>query len=309
MNLSRAAAGLAVVALAVSTAVPVALASVNCSVYCPPPTVSVGSSNVNTTSSSNSGGLTGTVKSGAKSGQSVQGFFSSVTPQVASQLVAAAKAGAKVNVTLSDTPANRALAKTLEAAGAKVTLTKTSTDVSVALTGTSAYISTGGGVGVQITDKATLDTLKQVLSGAGNNKKFGGVNKNGVITAPGAALPINQVLKTATTSVVVRTGDLNSVMLVDTLANLAKKGVKVTLIVPSSAKIDGALLNTLETHGDTIVQTKGTFTGTAIAVDNTYGFISSGNLNYHGISQSEQVGIAFHGSGAKDLQSALASNG
>lgn len=308
MNLRRPAVCLAVAAMAVATAVPVAAQNVNCSVYCPPPTVGVSSSNVNTSKAANAGGLTGTVKSGDKSGQSVQGYFASVPSGLASQLEADAKAGAHVDLSLADTSANRALAKALRAAGAHVTLVKTSTDVSVAVTPNSAYISTGGGVGVAIQNKATLATLKSVLADAGKNKKFGGLNKNGVITAPGAATPVNQVLKTATKSLVVKTGDLNSIMMEDTLANLAKKGVKITLIVPAGTNL-GALATTLESMGDAVVFTKAKFTGTAIAADGAYGFVSSGDLNYQGLSRSEQVGVAFHGSGAQDLQTALASNG
>lgn len=168
MNLRRPAA-----CLAVATAVPVAARNVNCSVYCPPPTVGVSSSNVNT---SNAGGLTGTVKSGDKSGQSVRGYFASVSSDVASQLEADAKAGARVDVSLADTAASRVLAKALEAAGAHVTLVKASTDVSVAVTRRSAYISTGVGVGVgvAIKNRPTLDTLKSVLAAAGKNRRLRG---------------------------------------------------------------------------------------------------------------------------------------
>jgi hypothetical protein len=303
MNLRRLVAGTSVAALALGVAVPVA-ASVNCSVYCPGPTVGVPSSSVNTTGASNAGGLTGTVKSGAKAGEPVQGYFASVSPGIASQLEADAKAGANVHVRLADTAANRALAKALERAGVHVAFSKPATNVAVALTSTGAYVSTGVGVGVVIQNKATLATLKAVLADAGKNKSFGNKDANGVITAPGAADPVNQILKTATKSLVVKTGDLNSVMMEDTIANLAKKGVHVTLIVPKGTAL-GALDSTLTRLGDAIVYTSAPFTGTAIAADGTYGYVGSGDLDYQGLSESEQVGVAIHGAGASDLQTAL----
>jgi NAD(P)-dependent dehydrogenase (short-subunit alcohol dehydrogenase family) len=210
----------------VTLAVPVAAKNVTCTVYCPPPPAPLPPQAVQTNPAANNGALNGAIHSGQHPGASVQGFFANPlrrshppvgptppdltshprSPGLAKQLVDDAKAGADVNVKLADTPANRKLADEIARAGGHVTLVKAAPTVSVAVVGKTGYLSTNLGVGVAITGQNTLAALQNVLSKAGS-PKFGGVHRNGVFTAPGAAFYIDQVLKTASKTLVLETGD------------------------------------------------------------------------------------------------------
>lgn len=302
MNLRTAAAGLAGLALLAGTANGASAASVGGTVYSPGPSVGVSAGQVQTSSSSSQGGLNGTVASAGKSGSTVSGLFNQVSSALASKLEADAKGGAKVAISLTDNKANRSLGARLAKSGVKVHYVKNVGDVSLAVTKTGGFLSIGQGLGVNITNVNTLKTLTTALSKVGTSK-FGGVDQNGVVTSPGAAPVLDKLLQSAQKSIVIKTGALNSVMLENTLARLAKRGVRVTLVLPSNATTS-PLATFLENHGDKVIFA-GNFQGTAVSVDSTYGFVSSGDLNYSGISRSQQVGVVFHGSGAQDLATAI----
>lgn len=302
MNLRIAVASLAGLVVLAGTGLGASAGTVNGTVYSPGPSVGVSAGQVDTGGAASQGGLAGTVGSADKAGSTVQGLFNQVSKILADRLETDARRGAKVDVNLTDTKANRSLGAELAKSGVKVHYVKNVGDVSLAVTKTGGFLSIGQGLGVDVTDGKTLKTLQTVLSEVGTNK-FGGQDKNGVVTSPGDAIVLDKLLQTAQKSIVVKTGSLDSVMLENTLARLAKRGVQVTLVLPVNARA-GRLVNFLESHGDKVVF-KGHFTGTAVSVDGTYGMVSTGNLNITDISHTQQVGVVFHGSGAQDLATAI----
>lgn len=204
---------------------------------------------------------------------------------IAANLERDAHAGLRVNVYLTTNAADLALAKGLRAAGVHVTMVTTQPDAVLVSKGNTAFLNTGVG-GVAVTSQASVRTLNQVITHAGRNKAFGGEQVNGVIASPGAGPALRKVLLASRHlgpgpgTLVAKTGHIHSIMVQDTLANLAKAGVKITFV-------------------------KGAFTGTAIITDGGYGVLCAGNLDYHGIIFSEQVGLVFGGTTAQDLAARL----
>lgn len=248
---------------------------------------------------------------GTVNGYYVWEVVDAFSAKVASALEADAKAGASVRAWVTNTPANVKLANQMRAAHVNVTMVRTHSNAYLTVTPKGAYLLTPLG-GVLVTDTQSLAVLKQLILHTGKNAAFGGKLTHGVVTSPGAARAFQKVMGQSFNrghgpgSLIVKTGDVRSLMMEDTLANLAKLGVKITLIVPSGARL-GALATTLETHGDQVVFAKSKFTGTEIVSDNTYGMVYSGNLDVYGLTDSEQIGLLFTGTVAQDLEAFLKS--
>ena len=327
VRLHSLAACLAAGSMVLATTVTVgAAASPTCATYCEPAFVAIQAGNILSGKVHNAAALASVLKTGAVGGATVEVAAEALSPQDIQQLEADARAGATVGVSLPVPPrSNVAVLTALHKAG--VTVHATSSPALAAFLSevtyvdpptTAAYFGLRMGVGIVVTNKATMATLNTVMTSLLHGKRVGAVDKNGVITSPGSAEAVNMAIRAAfyhfsstsgqtAGSLVVKTGNLYSIMMVDTIATLAERGVHVTLIVPRGTRL-GALATTLENRGDQIVFTA-PFTGTAVAAGGTYGLIFTGNLDYQGLSRSVQVGLVIGGPGVADLQSSLAASG